>query len=95
MASGAGERFGAFKTPKHLTPTRVPVLIWTLKTSLQNQIFEKILILVREQDLIFTQNYVDKFFSRLEVNCELSLGVEKPDQPHFYVVLTAFSIQLH
>ena len=75
LASGAGERFGAFKTPKHLTPLKgVPVLIWTLKTITKSKLFEKILILVREQDLIFTQNYVDKFFSRLEVNCELSLG---------------------
>ncbi len=75
LASGAGERFGAFKTPKHLTPLMgVPVLIWTLKTITKSKLFEKIIILVREQDLILTQSYIDKYFKNIDITYELSLG---------------------
>lgn len=65
LAAGSGERFGALDVPKHLTEiSDVPVLIWTLNTVLQSDIFERVVVLVRRQDKQSTERQIIEFFDR-------------------------------
>lgn len=62
LAAGSGERFGALNVPKHLTEiSNVPVLIWTLKTIVNAQIFDKVVVVARPQDMQITERQIKLF----------------------------------
>lgn len=66
LASGMGERFGAKKTPKHLTPIYdVPVFIWTVEGLVRSKSFKHIILVCDQSSLVETQSVLAEFFKSM------------------------------
>ena len=64
LASGSGSRFNSNSCPKHLIDIKgVPTIVWTLNLILQSGVFEGIIIVARDSDLLITNKLISKFFN--------------------------------
>lgn len=75
LASGTGERFSNKSLPKHLTHILdVPVLVWTLSSVIQSQLFSSIVVVTRNDDLELTENILKDYYSFDTVNIRITEG---------------------
>ena len=64
LASGSGQRFGAKSKPKHLTHILgAPILVWTLDTIIQSNLFSTITVVARKDDIFQTEKIIKEYFS--------------------------------
>ena len=63
LASGSGQRFGSKVIPKHLNPLLgVPVMVWTLRTALESDLFSAITVVTRKQDMADARRIINEYF---------------------------------
>jgi len=75
LASGSGLRYRAESIPKHLTPIlNVPILVWTLNSAIESEVFSSIIVVVSKNDLLQTKKIIKEYFSDDPIKILLTEG---------------------
>lgn len=75
LASGSGQRFGNKSLPKHLTHILdIPVLVWTLSSIIQSQLFSSIVVVTRNDDIELTENILKEYYPSDTINIRITEG---------------------
>lgn len=84
LASGSGTRYGAVDCPKHLTKIKnIPVIIWTLNSLLISGVFNKIIVVAKDSNLLETNEIISKYFDDKKLNFHSTVGGDERIESFF------------
>lgn len=92
LASGSGTRYGDRSIPKHLLKVSgVPIIIWTLNSVINSNIFDKVIVVTKKEYLKSTMSSIKDYFNLSKINLSNTIGGNERMQSFFNGITTITS----